>query len=113
MEPVMPRTTSTPNAKGKAVAQRFKVLNTFIDFTMRELGRAALAVWLVLYRDTKDGIAQTSQADIARRAGLSERHVRRVVSRLVRVGLLVLVHRGGLRHGPSKYRVMALMREPC
>ena len=30
-------------------------------------------VWLVLYRDTKDGVAKTSQADIARRAGISVR----------------------------------------
>lgn len=114
MEPAMPsagRTTSTPNAKGNAVGQRFAVLNAFIDFTQRDLDRAEIIVWLVLYRDSKDDIALTSQADIARRAGLSERHVRRVVAQLVRAGLLVVVHRGNLRSGPSKYRVTALKRE--
>jgi DNA-binding GntR family transcriptional regulator len=62
----------------------------------------------VLYRHSKDGIARTSQPDMARRAALSERHVRRVLRRLADAGLLVLVHRGSLRSGPSRYRVLPL-----
>jgi hypothetical protein len=32
---------------------RFKVLNNFVDFTLRDLKAADVRVWFVLYRDTK------------------------------------------------------------
>lgn len=90
-------------------AGRFQVLNTFIDFSMAGLRRTEIVVWFVLYRDTKpDGTARTSQADMARRAGVSERTVRRVIRRLERAGFLVVVYRGGLNRGMSAYRVLPL-----
>ena len=59
--------------KGKAskrsAGERFRVLNNFVDFTLAELSRAEIAVWLILYRDTRDGTARTGMADLARRAG--------------------------------------------
>jgi DNA-binding MarR family transcriptional regulator len=84
------------------------VLNAFIDFTLRSLGRNEAAVWLVLYRDTKGGTARTSIADMARRSGASTRTVKRVVASLERRGLLRVVHRGGLGRGVSIYRVLPL-----
>lgn len=56
--------------KRRRTAGRFAVLNSFVDFALAGLGRADMAVWLILYRDTKDGIARTGQTDIARRAGV-------------------------------------------
>jgi hypothetical protein len=72
-------------AKGKPAGgktrDRFAVLNAFVDFTLAELTRNEIAVWLVLYRDTKpDGTARTSQADLARRAGTSDRSIRRALT---------------------------------
>ena len=102
----------TSNAKGKhadrKTGDRFAVLNAFVDFTMQELSRAEALVWLVLYRDTKDGTARTSQSDISRRAGVNVRTVKRAIAGLHRRGLLVLVHRGSLRRGPSTYRLRPL-----
>jgi len=101
-------------AKGKPARRkaggRFAVLNAFIDFTMRELSRAEIVVWLILFRDTKaaDGLARTSQADMARRAGLNARTVKRAVGSLQRRRLLRVVRRGGLRQGPSACRVYPL-----
>jgi hypothetical protein len=99
-------------AKGKPsrrkTGDRFAMLNVFVDFTLAGLTRNELAVWLVLYRDTKDGTARTSQADLARRAGTSDRTVRRVIAGLEAVGLLKVVYRGGFRRGLSNYRVCAL-----
>ena len=47
---------------------RFEVLNAFVDGGMPGLSRGELAVWLILYRDTKpDGTARTSLDDLARR----------------------------------------------
>lgn len=93
------------NPKRKT-GERFRGLNTFVDFTMGTLDRAEITVWLVLWRDTKnEGIARTSQTDLARRSGISDRTVRRVLRRLESRGLVVVVRRGGLRCGPSAYRV--------
>ena len=44
-------------AKAKA-GERFAVLNAFVDFAVANLSRAEIAVWLVLFRDTRDGTAQ-------------------------------------------------------
>ena len=54
-----------------AVELRFEILNAFVDGGMAGLSRAELAVWLILYRDTKpDGTARTSLDDLARRGGM-------------------------------------------
>jgi DNA-binding MarR family transcriptional regulator len=84
------------------------LLNAFVDFTLAGLTRNEIAVWLVLYRDTKDGTAGTSQADLARRAGVSDRTIRRALKRLEIAGLLKVVYRGGFRRGLTRYRVCPL-----
>jgi len=96
-------------ADGRRTADRFATLNAFVDFTAGTLNRAELLTWLVLYRDTKaDGTARTSQADLARRAGVNVRTAKRAVVTLCRRGLLTVVFRANLRRGPSVYRVRAL-----
>jgi hypothetical protein len=63
---------------------RFAVLNAFTDCALAGLTGAEAKVWLILFRDTKaaTGTARTGQADIARRAGLEPRTVRRALARL-------------------------------
>jgi hypothetical protein len=97
-------------AKGKA-GERFAVLNAFVDFALAGLSRAEIAVWLILYRDTRDGTARTSYDDLARRAGLNRRNVGRAVRRLEGRGLVQVVHRGGLGRGTSRYRVRGLPKD--
>jgi hypothetical protein len=97
-------------AKGKT-GERFAVLNAFVDFALAELSRAESAVWLVLYRDTRDGTARTSYDDIAGRAGLNRRNVGRAIRRLEGRGLVKIVHRGGLGRGVSRYRVRGLPKD--
>ncbi len=96
---------------GRKAADRFAVLNNFVDFTAGTLNRGELLTWLVLYRDTKDGTAATSQADLARRTGLCRRTVVFALERLEAAGLLKRVHRGGLRRGTSRYRVLGLRKD--
>jgi DNA-binding MarR family transcriptional regulator len=87
-------------------ALRFQLLNAFVDGGMADLGRAELAVWLCLYRDTKrDGTARTSLDDLARRGGMDRRTASRAVGRLERRKMLRVLRRGGLNRGPSVYRV--------
>lgn len=95
----------------KKTGGRFTVLNTFVDFAMGGLSRANMAVWLVLYRDTKDGIARTGQTDIARRAGVCTRTVKRAIRQLEQMGLVTVVRRGGLNSGVSSYRVRPLPKD--
>jgi len=93
----------------RKTAGRFAVLNAFVDFTLAELNRNEIAAWLVLYRDTKpDGTARTSQADLARRAGTSDRTIRRALDGLKGRGLLKVTYRGGIGRGASAYRVRPL-----
>ena len=104
------RKANTP--KGKT-ADRFRVLNEFVDCSLVGLSRVEIATWLTLYRDTRNGTARTAQSDIANRLGASDRAVKRAVGKLLRVGLLTLVYRGGLNRGPSRYRVEpTARREP-
>ena len=90
----------------KATAERFGVLNEFVDCSLQGLTKAELLVWLVLYRDTRDGTARTGQTDIARRGGVSVRAVQYAVSKLEKRGLLKCVYRGRLGTGPSRYQVL-------
>ncbi len=96
--------------KGKTgSAGRFAVLNAFADATLANLARAEIAVWLLLWRDTKpNGLARTSQADLARRAGVNPRTVRRALAAMQNAGLVTVVHKGGLPLRVSAYRVHAL-----
>jgi DNA-binding transcriptional ArsR family regulator len=94
--------------KGKPAGERFKTLNGFVDFTLADLSRAEIAVWLILYRDTRDGTARTGYDDLARRAGLNRRNVGRALRRLEERRLVQVVYRGGFHRGLSRYRVRAL-----
>jgi hypothetical protein len=115
-----PSSASRPaKAKGKhgsgkrRSVERFATLNAFVDFSMAPLKPSERAAWLVLWRDTKpDGIARTSGRDLARRCGICERSARYAIKSLERRGLLRIVRRGGLRAGPSSYRVIALEPAP-
>lgn len=96
--------------KGKKTGERFQTINTFADISLAKLDRAEIAVWMLLWRDTKNGTARTSQADLARRAGIRERTARRAIKSLHCAGLLTVVYRGGLQRGPSIYRVHPLAK---
>ena len=108
------RSIGTADAPPKWVPKhrnRFGVLNGFVDCSMAGLSRAELATWLVLWRDTRDGTARTSHADIARRIGTTRRTVVGAIGKLRRRGLVTLVYRGGLNRGASVYHVHPLPSE--
>ena len=112
MKPDRPIRKPPPdNAKRKpkrTAAGRFVILNNWVDFTAGRLSRSEILVWLLLYRDIRDGTARTSQTDLARRSGLSVSTVKRAIHRLEKRGLLRIIFRGGLRKGPSRYQVEPL-----
>jgi hypothetical protein len=104
-EPNGPRPTGKRTTKRRS-SLRFEILNAFVDGGMADLSRGEIAVWLILYRDTKpDGAARTSLDDLARRGGMDRQTASRAVGRLKKRGMLKVIRRGGLNQGPSVYRV--------
>ncbi len=104
-----PTKGKTASKRSKHTSSRFASLNAFVDVTLAGLSRAEIAVWLILWRDTKpEGTVRTSQSDMARRSGVDARSVRRALTRLGKAGLLTEVYAGGLNRGPSVYRVHAV-----
>ena len=107
LDPMEPEpATAKPRAKTSPKRKdRFAEINAFADVSMRELTRAEIAVWLLLWRDTKpNGLAKTSQVDLARRGGLSDRAVRSAITKLRKLGLLNVVAKGRTGRA-STYRV--------
>lgn len=96
----------------RSTGDRFAVLNAFVDAGMDGLSRVELATWLVLYRDTRNGVACTSMESIATRAGCSKRGVVKAIERLRRCGLLVRITKGSNLRGPSVYRVRPMPHPP-
>jgi DNA-binding MarR family transcriptional regulator len=106
------RRASKPSEETGKAKGRFALLNTFVDFSMGELSRADIIVWMILYRDSKECVARTAQADIARRGKIDRRTVGRSLRRLAARGLAKIVHQGGFRRGVSLYRVRGLIADP-
>jgi len=96
----------------RKTGDRFAVLNAFVDVGMAGLPKVEAMTWLVLYRDTRNGTACTSEDSIAGRVGCSKRAVAKAVGRLRRRGLLVQVFKGGINRGPSRYRVLPTPKPP-
>jgi DNA-binding MarR family transcriptional regulator len=91
---------------------RFETFNAFVDTAMANLSRAELALWLILFRDTKrDGTARSSLDDLARRGAINRQTASRAVGRLARRKMLQVQRRGGLNCGPSTYRVFPFPME--
>lgn len=101
----------TPQRKGhpknpKRTSDRWNALNEFVDVTMATLTPRQLKVWLVLFRDVgKNGTARTAQNYIAKRTGLRRPTVSTVISELEVMGLIRVIHAGGLNRGLSQYEV--------
>jgi hypothetical protein len=97
-----PGTPSKENPNRRRTADRFAVLNAFLDMTAADLTRAELLTWLILYRDTKpSGTTRTAQSDIARRARTDTRTIRRALKRLEELGLVRIVWQGCLARSRS------------
>ena len=94
-----------PNEKKRKSANRFAVFNEFVDIELGKLTRSQMAVWIVLYRNVRDGSVRQSAGDIARVTQSSRRQVVRAINYLCDVGLLTVIYKGGLNKGPSRYRV--------
>ena len=92
---------TTSAAKG----DRWAMLNTMVDLAIRDLTAAEIKVWLVLFRDVRSGLARTSMADIARRAGLEPRSAKRAMRSLEARRLVKIVAHGTIDGKPNTYQL--------
>ena len=96
------------SASNRNSRNRFAAVNAFLDVSARTLPPSACLVWVLLWRDTKpEGLARTSQQDMAERLGLTVKTVKLALRTLRAAGLLEVVHRGRIGAGPSVYRLFS------
>ena len=110
-EPEKPGRKTPDKKQPKRDGNRWQELNQFIDISLRDLNRRQLAVWLILFRDARKGIAATSQTDIARRSGLQRPTVSTTIGELEALGLVQTMHQGGINRGMSKYRILSIIQQ--
>ena len=103
-EPKIPHNKPT-----KRDGNRWNELNQFIDITMRGLKPRQVAVWLTLFRDSRNDVASVSQVYIAERCGLRRPTVSTAIKELEALGLVTTIHTGGVGRGVSKYRVQNII----
>lgn len=99
------RETTETKKPAKQSADRFGTLNRFVDITMRDLTPSERLVWIVLFRDVRDGNVKVAQADVATRSGLTRSTVSLAIKRLIERGLVRVVRQGGFRKGMSSYQI--------
>ena len=111
--PQRPLTPDHSNGRSRKTAkrsgQRFRMLNDFVDQTMQHLTPRQVAVWLCLFRDSRNGTASAAQSYIAQRCGLRRPTVSKTISELELIGPVVTIHRGGINRGFSRYRVCGIV----
>lgn len=103
-----PPTQSERRKPTSTSAGRWSEFNNFVDVALRDLGNTAAAVWFVLFRDARGGVARCSQKWIAERIGKSTRTVHDAVKELIAAGLVDKVRQGYVGGGTNVYRVRAL-----
>jgi DNA-binding transcriptional ArsR family regulator len=94
-----------PSKHKPGTGDRFRILNAFVDASMRELTPSEKIVWFVLFREVRNGVASVAQDDIATRSGLTQPTVSLAIQRLIGRGLVRVVRQGGFRRGQSTYVV--------
>ena len=101
-----------PGRPSAGSAGRWAEFNNFVDVSMRTLKPSAKAVWFVLFRDARGGVARASKKWIAERAGVGVRTVYDAIEELTAAGLVEKIRQGYVGGGTNVYRVRALPPAP-
>jgi DNA-binding transcriptional ArsR family regulator len=110
--PSTPPRRPKPKKRPSGVVRKLLVANRFLDRSARQLPPAAALVWVLLWRDERDGTARTAVSDLARRSGLSARTVKRHLRTLKARGLVRVVQAGSVSRGPTVYRLRTTGSRP-
>ena len=94
----------------QASKTRWQTLNQFVDLVLRDLSGGEVAVWLVLFRDARDGKARTGITDLATRCGMSRRGITKALALLKEKRLVEVIRRGSAAGAPNVYAVRGAPR---
>lgn len=90
------------------VAGRFRLINRFLDKHARNCSTTAALAWVVIWRDSRDGIAVTSYMRLADRLGVSRATAARAIRQLRELGYLEVARSGSEALGPTWHRAVIL-----
>lgn len=104
---INPKSTNTRRPASKTAGNRWEMFNEFIDVTLKDLRPAEAKTWMVLFRDSRNGISKVSQTHIAERCGITRESVSRAIKKLEQRDLVRTVRHGGVNRGLSQYQVLS------
>lgn len=93
--------------KKRKAGERFATLNAFTDATMRTLTPAQIAVWVILFRNERNGTTSRSVRQIATDGGLSLSGAHQSLASLIEAGLVEILQRARHRDEATTYRIHA------
>jgi hypothetical protein len=79
--------------------------NDWVDKVVGGLKPIPALVWAVLYRHATAGIVTRSNSLLAKDVGVSRETIKRAIATLRKEKLLQVVRQGGMRVGPTTYRL--------
>ena len=97
----VPIQTGEPNR----LVKKIKLLNRFVDETLIGLEPLTALLWVVLYREARNGIAEISHGQLAKIMGVSDRTICRHIDVLIANKLLRKLKTGGYGRGCNKYQL--------
>lgn len=98
----------TGNAESQAKARkgdRWATLNSFVDMIAPRLTLAERAVWLVMFRYSRDGVCDTSERAIAMQAAIDKASAGRALRQLVALRLVWPVFKSNCKGASSRYGI--------
>ena len=87
------------------LVKKIKLFNRFVDETLKGLEHSTALLWVVLYREARNGIAEISHGQLAKIMGVSGRTICRHIDVLIANKLLRKLKTGGYGRGCNKYQL--------
>jgi hypothetical protein len=85
--------------------KKIKLLNRFVDETLKGLEPFTALLWVVLYREARNGVAEISHGQLAEIMNVSDRTICRHIDVLIANKLLRKLKTGGYGRGCNKYQL--------
>lgn len=87
------------------LVKKLKLFNRFVDEALIGLEHLTALLWLVLYREARNGIAEISHGQLAKIMNVSDRTICRHIDVLIANQLLRKLKTGGYGRGCNRYQL--------
>jgi hypothetical protein len=103
--PSQPAQAPSQQGEPNRLEQKIKLLNRFVDETLIGLEPLTALLWVVLYREARNGVAEISHGQLAEIMGVSDRTICRHIEVLIANRLLRKLKTGGYGRGCNRYQL--------